>query len=155
MQQDGSARGDPGATDCGGLFQNKFAAYLACFTANLGVRNSLYEEIMGAILAIELVEHKGWRYLWPECDSSFTDNQRNSMLQRDYVIMKTQLVPVVPNSPDHKGCYRQEGYPSFERTRKIYNRIRFHGGRRSIREVSHCQREMAKEQFKNKCFVVS
>ncbi|KAG5023096.1 hypothetical protein JHK82_019001 [Glycine max] len=61
MQQDGSARGDPGATDCGGLFQNKFAAYLACFTANLGVRNSLYEEIMGAILAIELVEHKGWR----------------------------------------------------------------------------------------------
>ncbi|KAH1242617.1 hypothetical protein GmHk_07G019913 [Glycine max] len=72
MQQDGSARGDPGATDCGGLFQNKFAAYLACFTANLGVRNSLYEEIMGAILAIELVEHKGWRYLWPECDSLLT-----------------------------------------------------------------------------------
>ncbi|RZC17610.1 hypothetical protein D0Y65_010388 [Glycine soja] len=64
---DGAAKGNPSAR-CGGIFRNDRACALGCFTLNLRTQNSLFAELMGVILAIELVAKKNWSMLWLECD---------------------------------------------------------------------------------------
>jgi hypothetical protein len=43
--------------------------YCGAFAINFGTQCSLYAEIMGAMLAIELAHHRGWNSLWLETDS--------------------------------------------------------------------------------------
>ncbi|KHN31168.1 hypothetical protein glysoja_012818, partial [Glycine soja] len=62
---DGAAKGNPSAR-CGGIFRNDRACALGCFTLNLRTQNSLFAELMGVILAIELVAKKNWSMLWLE-----------------------------------------------------------------------------------------
>ena len=67
---DGAARGCPGFTTCAGIFRGSRSEYIGSFSSFLGVQKSLYAEVMGAILAIEIAWSKGFRRIWLECDSS-------------------------------------------------------------------------------------
>jgi ribonuclease HI len=71
---DGASAGNPGNSSCGGIFRNSEANFCGAFAYNLGIQSSLYAEIMGAILAIELAHHKGWNSLWLETDSMLVLN---------------------------------------------------------------------------------
>jgi ribonuclease HI len=55
---DGASAGNPGNSACGGAF-----------AVNLGIQSSLFAELMGAMLAIEIAHQKGWSSLWLETDS--------------------------------------------------------------------------------------
>lgn len=66
---DGAARGSPGIAACGGIFRNRMASILGCFTLNIGMVNSLTTEFTAAILAIEIALKNNWSSLWLECDS--------------------------------------------------------------------------------------
>lgn len=65
---DRAAKGNPWSAGCRGIFRNERACALGCFTLNLRNQNSLFAELMGVILAIELVAKKNWSMLWLECD---------------------------------------------------------------------------------------
>lgn len=67
---DGSALGTSGVAACGGIFRDKSAAIVGCFSLNIGVSFALNAELMGAIVAIETAYARGWHHLWLECDSS-------------------------------------------------------------------------------------
>jgi len=53
-----------------GIFCGSRGEYIGSFSSFLGVRKSLYAEVTGAILAIELAWSKGFRRIWLACDSS-------------------------------------------------------------------------------------
>lgn len=61
---DGVAKGSPGIASCGGIFLDYKAAVIDCFAANLGVTTSLFAELNGVILAIEIAEDRGWNNIW-------------------------------------------------------------------------------------------
>lgn len=42
---------------------------MGCFSANLGITNASFAEMIGAMMAIEFAHSKGWHKLWLECDS--------------------------------------------------------------------------------------
>lgn len=69
VNSDGAAKGSPGPAACGGIFRDSNSAILGCFACNIGPQNSLFAELMGAIIAIEVAHKRGWRNLWLECDS--------------------------------------------------------------------------------------
>ncbi|GAU23975.1 hypothetical protein TSUD_327760 [Trifolium subterraneum] len=60
---------NPGRAACAGVFRNYKGEFIGGFTQNLGRANSLFAEIMGAILAIECASNKNWNQIWLECDS--------------------------------------------------------------------------------------
>jgi ribonuclease HI len=66
---DGASLGNPGLSACGGLFRNSNASFLGAFASNLGINTSLNSELIGAMLAIEIANSKGWTQLWLESDS--------------------------------------------------------------------------------------
>ena len=54
------------------LVRASFAITMLIFwwlASHYGIQNALFEELVGAILAIENVVLKGWNHLWLECDS--------------------------------------------------------------------------------------
>lgn len=57
---DGFAKGSLGFASYGGIFRDHSTNSLGCFSQNLGVNNSFFGKIMGAILAIEIAFNKGW-----------------------------------------------------------------------------------------------
>lgn len=61
---DRTARGSPGVTACGGIFRDRMASALGCFALNIGVANSVYTELIAAIVAIEIASKNGWTKLW-------------------------------------------------------------------------------------------
>lgn len=63
---DGATKGFWGSASCGGIFRDKSAAMLGCFSANLGISNALQAELTSAMIAIELAEEKDWHNLWLE-----------------------------------------------------------------------------------------
>jgi len=67
---DGVARGCPGFAACAGIFRSSRGECIGSFSSFLGVQKSLYAEVIGAILVIELAWRKGFRRIWLECDSS-------------------------------------------------------------------------------------
>ncbi|CAL0301660.1 unnamed protein product [Lupinus luteus] len=58
VNSDGAAIGCPGFAGGGG-----FGAYF-------GIQNSLYAEIMAAIVVVKIASHKGWSRIWLETDST-------------------------------------------------------------------------------------
>ncbi|PNX74366.1 ribonuclease H [Trifolium pratense] len=56
---DGASAGNPGNSSCGGVFRNSEAIFCGAFAINLGVQSSLFAELMGAMLAIEIAHQKG------------------------------------------------------------------------------------------------
>lgn len=66
---DGSAKGAPGLAACGAIFRVSSASTLGCFAYHIGIANALRAELLGAIIAIELVYRIGWHMIWLECDS--------------------------------------------------------------------------------------
>jgi len=53
----------------GGIFRNKDANFLLCFSENLGPGNAFFAELSGAMRAIELAKQYNWFDLWLETDS--------------------------------------------------------------------------------------
>ena len=70
VNTDGIARGCPSFSACVGIFRGSKGEYIGSFSSFLGVQKSLYVDVMGVILAIELAWSKGFRRIWLECDSS-------------------------------------------------------------------------------------
>ncbi|MCI20530.1 ribonuclease H protein, partial [Trifolium medium] len=66
---DGAAKGYPGLAACAGLFRDNSGDFIGGFAKNLGLASSLFAELMGAILAIEIAQNKGWNNMWLETDS--------------------------------------------------------------------------------------
>jgi len=60
---DGAARGCLGFSACAGIFRGSKGEYIDRFSFYFWVQKSLYVEVMGVILAIELVWRKGFRCL--------------------------------------------------------------------------------------------
>jgi len=54
VNTNGAARGCPGLSACAGIFRGCKDEYIGSFSSFLEVQKSLYAEIVGAILAIEL-----------------------------------------------------------------------------------------------------
>jgi len=67
---DGVARGCLGFAGCAGIFRGSRGEYISSFSSFLGVQKSLYAEVMGVILAIELAWSKCFKRICLECDSS-------------------------------------------------------------------------------------
>lgn len=53
----------------GGIFRGSCGEYIGGFSAYFGIINSLYAELMAAILTIDHANIFGFRRLWLECDS--------------------------------------------------------------------------------------
>jgi ribonuclease HI len=66
---DGASAGNPGNSACGGVFRNSQAIFCGAFAVNLGIQSSLFAELLGAMLAIEIAHQTGWKSLWLETDS--------------------------------------------------------------------------------------
>lgn len=43
--------------------------FVGCFSTCLGMQNSVFSELMGAILVIKIAVKSGWRKIWLKCDS--------------------------------------------------------------------------------------
>lgn len=56
---------------CGGVFKDKSAAVLGCFSCSIGISNAFQAELICAMIEIEIASSKGWNSLWLECDSKF------------------------------------------------------------------------------------
>jgi len=54
VNTNGAARGCPGLAACAGIFRGSRGEYISSLFSFLRVQKSLYAEVMGAILAIEL-----------------------------------------------------------------------------------------------------
>jgi len=70
VNTNGAARECLGFLACVGIFCDSRGEYIDSFFSFLGVQKSLYVEVIGVILAIELGWSKGFRRIWLECDSS-------------------------------------------------------------------------------------
>jgi hypothetical protein len=55
---DGASEGNPGPASCGGFYRDKNGAFMGAFAYNLGISNSLFAELNGAMYAIELACQK-------------------------------------------------------------------------------------------------
>jgi len=75
---DGAARGCLGLATSVGIFRDSRGEYTNSFFSFLRVQKSLYVEVMGAILTIELAWNKSIRRIWLECNSSLLCQAFNS-----------------------------------------------------------------------------
>lgn len=66
---DGAALGQPGESACGWIFRIYRGFPKGSFAMPLGVQNSIFARIKGFIIAVEIVENKGWFPLWIGTDS--------------------------------------------------------------------------------------
>jgi len=66
---DGAARGCLGFPACACIFRGSNGEYIGSFSSFLGLKKSLYTEVMGVTLAIKLVWSKNFTRIWLECDS--------------------------------------------------------------------------------------
>jgi len=57
-------------SSCVGIFRNRDADFLLCFSENLGTGNAFFAELSGAMRAIELAKLHNWSCLWLETDST-------------------------------------------------------------------------------------
>lgn len=55
---DGASNGNPGMAACGGIFRMYRGFSMGCFALPLGVKTSVFAEIMGFIKAVELANDK-------------------------------------------------------------------------------------------------
>jgi ribonuclease HI len=67
---DGASSGNPGNAACGGIFRDHEANFVHSFAEHLGVANSYFAEMCGAMRAIEIAYHNQWSTLWLETDST-------------------------------------------------------------------------------------
>ena len=68
---DGSVRGAPGRSGCGGIFRTCKGFVKGCFSVGLGIRFSFEAELFGFMIALEITHKFSWNYLWLETDSSY------------------------------------------------------------------------------------
>ncbi|MCI69340.1 ribonuclease H protein, partial [Trifolium medium] len=54
-----ASKGNPGPSACGGIFRDNQANDLGCFASNLGVSDVFSAELIGAIIAIEIIGKDG------------------------------------------------------------------------------------------------
>ncbi|PNX85515.1 ribonuclease H, partial [Trifolium pratense] len=66
---DAAALGCPGQASCAGVFRDKNAIFLGCFTVNLCINTAFHAELIGVMFAMEIAFEKGWWNLWVETDS--------------------------------------------------------------------------------------
>ena len=71
---DGSARGAPGRSGCGGVFRTSRGFVKGCFSVFLGIKYAFEAELTGKITVIEFAEKYNWNCLWFECDSIYVVN---------------------------------------------------------------------------------
>ncbi|KAK1558478.1 hypothetical protein Q3G72_002774 [Acer saccharum] len=67
---DSCSKGNFGPIGCGGVFRVDNGRYIEAFAANLGFKDSVFAELMGIIMAVELAHSRGWRNLWIKSDST-------------------------------------------------------------------------------------
>lgn len=68
---DGAAFGQPGMASSGGVFRMYRGFSRGSFALPLGVQTSIFAELMGLIVAVELADIEGWFPLWIETDSTY------------------------------------------------------------------------------------
>ena len=68
---DGSARGAPGRSGCGGVFRTSRGFVKGCFSVFLGIKYAFEAELFGFMIAMEIAEKFGWNTLWLETDSTY------------------------------------------------------------------------------------
>lgn len=56
---DGAAHGSPGHAPCGDLFRDSSGAILGCFSSYIGIGTAFDAELLGAVLAVEIVFNRG------------------------------------------------------------------------------------------------
>ena len=66
---DGALNKNPLKSSCGGIFRNAAGVCIGSFSQNLNTNSFYIEELLAAILAIEIAYSKGWQNLWLETDS--------------------------------------------------------------------------------------
>ncbi|KAK9287181.1 hypothetical protein L1049_015592 [Liquidambar formosana] len=71
---DGAAKGNPGPAGYGAIFRNYRGFVLGAFCDTLGVSSSVAAELMAVLKAVDVAWHRGWHFLWIECDSSLIPN---------------------------------------------------------------------------------
>ncbi|XP_019431828.1 PREDICTED: uncharacterized protein LOC109338930 [Lupinus angustifolius] len=71
INSDGAAKGFPGHTGGCAIFKDNIGSCLGCFASYFNIQDSLYAEVLAAILAIQTAFSKGWHLVWLECDSSW------------------------------------------------------------------------------------
>jgi len=54
---------------CGEIFRDQSGVFMGCLSASLGDYSLLKAEIMGFIIAMEIVARHHWRFIWIEGDS--------------------------------------------------------------------------------------
>lgn len=68
---DGSAKGCPGPSGVGGIFQNSYGSAVGSFAIPLGVRFAFKAEMMAIMTAVRLALQHHFTPLWIESDSTF------------------------------------------------------------------------------------
>lgn len=70
VNTDGSFRGRPVRSSCGGVFRNCRGEVVGCFTQKLGLGSALEAELSACILALDIARHRQWNKIWLESDST-------------------------------------------------------------------------------------
>ncbi|CAL0312718.1 unnamed protein product [Lupinus luteus] len=65
-----ATHGSPGHAGGGGIFRDNSRLMLGCFAAYFGLQDSIFVELLAALMAIEIAHSKGWFNIWLECDST-------------------------------------------------------------------------------------
>ncbi|XP_019431726.1 PREDICTED: uncharacterized protein LOC109338843 [Lupinus angustifolius] len=69
---DGATHGASGLARGGAIFRDHMGDFMACFASFFVIQDTLFAELISAILAIEFAYKKRWYSIWLECDSSLS-----------------------------------------------------------------------------------
>ncbi|XP_019451876.1 PREDICTED: uncharacterized protein LOC109353976 [Lupinus angustifolius] len=70
INTDGAAKGFPGHSGGGAIFRDGKGECLGCFASYFNIQDSLYAEVLAAIMVVQIDHSKGWLLIWLECDST-------------------------------------------------------------------------------------
>lgn len=70
MNVDGSSRGSPGTSACGGIFRDSNGVFLGAFAFPIGISTAFRAELNATMKAIDLAALHSWSSLWLETDST-------------------------------------------------------------------------------------
>lgn len=130
---DGSARGQPGQSSCGGVFRNCRGFVKGCFSRLQGTGFAFEAELVAAMtaLSIDHFKGKGWTTLWIESDSTYVVTllrSRSHLVPWNHRNRCLLTLHHLRNHSFTNNCYptgtsSSEGY-SFERKSKGTERLK-------------------------------
>ena len=88
---DGAATKHPNRAAAGGIFRNSGSICIGCFTQSLGEQNTLYAELVAAMIAIEFAHNNRYSHFWLETDSQLVTLAFNSSSMGPWIIRNRWL----------------------------------------------------------------